>query len=90
MTFKSAWHRLTRGRWDSSRLASRKFWIVLAFYGGTFPFAYVMTALGMGEAAAIQTAINAVRDVVLGWLGVQGVVDIAKAVTGGKPPEGDV
>jgi hypothetical protein len=83
MTFKSKCKGLFVGKWTANRLVSRKFWVVLAFYGGTFPFAWGMTHLGMGESTAIQTGINAVRDVVIAWLGVQGIMDIIKGKSGG-------
>lgn len=87
MTFKQAWRSLVHGKWDTSRLTSRKFWVVLAFYGGTFPFAWIMASVGLGESTVVQTGINAVRDVVIAWLAVQGIVD---SIKGGRPPGGEV
>ena len=85
MTLRSCWRALVHGTWTQNRLTSRKFWVVLAFYAGTFPFAWFMAHIGMGESSVIETGINAVRDVVIAWLAVQGVVDIGKHIGGGGP-----
>jgi hypothetical protein len=76
MTLKSCWHNLCHGRWTQNRLMSRKF---------LFALGAVFVAVGLdisGRALGADT-LNFARDVIIGYLAVQGAVDWKNNNSGG-------
>lgn len=73
------------GKWDQNRLTSRKFLLAVAFYLGVMAAVFILaTVFHLNGNSIVETGINAVRDVFIAWLAVQGVVDFI------KPNKGDV
>ena len=76
MTLKGCWRSLIHGKWTQNRLMSRKFLLVL----GTIT---VAVGLDIAGRALGSDTLGFVRDVVLGFLVVQGAVEFQKSRSGG-------
>ncbi len=77
MTIKSCWRSLIHGKWTQNRLMSRKFLLVLGAIGAAVGLDVAGRALG-------SDTLGFVRDVVLGFLVVQGAVDWKSNSNGGS------
>lgn len=56
------------GPWTESRLLSRKLWVTVGAIGA-------MIGLDITGRALQEATINAVRDIVIAFVGIQGVID---------------
>lgn len=69
---KAWWKRCWEGGyWSQSKLNSRKFLLATLCYAGFLGLAYVaVLVFGVIEAPIFDTAVNAVRDIVIGYFTV--------------------
>lgn len=78
------WRSMYKGKWDRNRLLSRKFLVTCAFFVVGFTVAYTLAVIWhISENGIVETAINAVRDVVIAWIAAQGAVDLIRGDGGG-------
>jgi hypothetical protein len=68
VTLKSWWAKSVCGPWSANKLLSRKFWLTVAVVGAAI-------GLDIAGRALQATTLEAVRDVLVAYLAVQGALD---------------
>lgn len=71
MSLKTWWDEDICGPWTENKLISRKWLTVIAF-------AVVAVGLDVAGRALQEATVNAVRDAVIAFVGVQGFIDMVK------------